>query len=280
MSKWFGSSLTKNIHIKNQKWYVLDCFKRLSFFFIKKGKKKIINKNFKKLIFFQSKNEDFWNIIYFSLIKNTPLFHLKNTSKKKKNIGNMFKVIPLKFFEQQKIGNFWFKEIILKNLDNTFYLKLKNELINISKDRSKLIEKKKELYENVYKKWEKIIKKKNFKIYNKKRFFSTKVKKNEISIKLKSFNLSHLFKICKEVFNECRFNNMTFTNFNLLPKKRKLYTILKSPHVNKTARDQFELKSYSIYFKIFFEKEEDISFLLQYLKRNTLGIEIFYKIKT
>jgi len=37
--------------------------------------------------------------------------------------------------------------------------------------------------------------------------------------------------------------NVSYTSFHL-PIKRKRITLLKSPHVNKSAREQFEIKNY------------------------------------
>jgi ribosomal protein S10 len=49
-----------------------------------------------------------------------------------------------------------------------------------------------------------------------------------------------------------KFNNITF----YFPKKKnkKVITLLKSPHVNKTAQEQFEVKYFSIKLKIFTTK--------------------------
>jgi len=41
-----------------------------------------------------------------------------------------------------------------------------------------------------------------------------------------------------------------------LPTKKKRITLLKSPHVNKTAREQFEIK----YYKFIFQTDTEISF--------------------
>ena len=50
----------------------------------------------------------------------------------------------------------------------------------------------------------------------------------------------------KKIFNKTNIN-YSFTN---LPIKKKRITLLKSPHVNKAAREQFELRSYKSIFAI------------------------------
>ncbi len=52
-----------------------------------------------------------------------------------------------------------------------------------------------------------------------------------------------------------------------LPKKIKRLTILKSPHVNKKARDQYEIRTYSLTFVIT-KQFQDISGLLKFLLSN------------
>lgn len=50
----------------------------------------------------------------------------------------------------------------------------------------------------------------------------------------------------KKVFDKTN----TFYSFINLPIKKKRITLLKSPHVNKAAREQFELRSYKSVFLI------------------------------
>ncbi len=61
----------------------------------------------------------------------------------------------------------------------------------------------------------------------------------------------------------------TSVDFKLvrLPKKIKRLTILKSPHVNKKAREQYEIRTYSLTFVIT-KQFQDISGLLKFLLSN------------
>ncbi len=52
-----------------------------------------------------------------------------------------------------------------------------------------------------------------------------------------------------------------------LPKKIKRLTILKSPHVNKKARDQYEIRTYSLTI-IISKNFQDLSGLLKFLLSN------------
>jgi ribosomal protein S10 len=73
--------------------------------------------------------------------------------------------------------------------------------------------------------------------------------KYKIQLKLKSSNLESLVLyqfFLKRIFNSI---NIKFTFFNLPSKKRKI-TLNKSPHVNKTAREQFQLITYKCIFQL------------------------------
>ena len=58
------------------------------------------------------------------------------------------------------------------------------------------------------------------------------------SVNKKALNL--YLQSLQMLFKNLKFN---YTYFNL-PLKKKRITLLKSPHVNKTAREQFEIKNY------------------------------------
>ena len=65
-----------------------------------------------------------------------------------------------------------------------------------------------------------------------------------VQIKLKSLSkeslgVYNLF--IKKILNTL---NISFKLINL-PNKKKILTLLKSPHVNKSAREQFQIKSYT-----------------------------------
>jgi small subunit ribosomal protein S10 len=64
------------------------------------------------------------------------------------------------------------------------------------------------------------------------------------TIKLKSFNVYKLNKIILELKKNAETNTLN-QKIITLPNKKKKFTILKSPHVHKKARDQFELESFT-----------------------------------
>lgn len=60
-----------------------------------------------------------------------------------------------------------------------------------------------------------------------------------------------------------------------LPVKRWKYTVLKSPHVNKTARDQFEMRVYNrLIILDGFLTEKKVKNIIQDLRLNNTGVKI------
>ena len=90
---------------------------------------------------------------------------------------------------------------------------------------------------------------------------------NKIYIKITSQKLNNFNLFCEKIkflFNEFKISVIK------LPKKKKKLTILKSPHVNKTAREQFESRTNRYLITIFNTTNNNISQkeLLQIINQN------------
>jgi small subunit ribosomal protein S10 len=70
-----------------------------------------------------------------------------------------------------------------------------------------------------------------------------------LKIKLKSIDKISLNLYINFLKEKIKLYNKQYSIFNL-PKKIKRITLLKSPHVNKKAREQFEIKIYTVIIKI------------------------------
>ena len=70
----------------------------------------------------------------------------------------------------------------------------------------------------------------------------------KIQLKIKSIDQKSLTIYLKKVKKILEIIGVNYNLFNM-PIKRKRITLLKSPHVNKTAREQFEIKSYKVISK-------------------------------
>lgn len=69
--------------------------------------------------------------------------------------------------------------------------------------------------------------------------------------------------------------NILKTSIVPLPRKRNFFTVLRSPHVNKTARDQFEIRVYKRLVRYQIEgTQEGIKNFMNSLKINSNGISL------
>ena len=66
----------------------------------------------------------------------------------------------------------------------------------------------------------------------------------KISIRFQTYNKESLKALKKNIEDFALAQSFNFSSINL-PVEKKRYTVLKSPHVNKKAKDQFELRFYN-----------------------------------
>ena len=68
---------------------------------------------------------------------------------------------------------------------------------------------------------------------------------NKIRIKLKTYDHILLKGSCKSILEAANRTNTKIIGPIPLPTKRKIYCVLRSPHVDKDCREHFEIKTYS-----------------------------------
>ena len=68
---------------------------------------------------------------------------------------------------------------------------------------------------------------------------------NKIRIKLESFDPTLLKIVCNQIILQLKITCAKIVGPIPLPIKKKIYCILRSPHVNKDSREHFEIKKYS-----------------------------------
>ena len=66
----------------------------------------------------------------------------------------------------------------------------------------------------------------------------------KIRIKLKSYDHNLVDKSAEKIVKTVKATGAVVSGPIPLPTHKRIYTVLKSPHVNKKAREQFELSSY------------------------------------
>ena len=68
---------------------------------------------------------------------------------------------------------------------------------------------------------------------------------NKIRIKLKSYDPNLLVKSCTSIIDTAQRTNTKSIGPIPLPTKKKVYCVLRSPHVDKDSREHFEVRSHS-----------------------------------
>jgi len=67
---------------------------------------------------------------------------------------------------------------------------------------------------------------------------------------VKSFNKSLINKFCSNLINTSKKFNIDFSGIVNMPKKQKIFTMLKSPHVHSKSKDQFKIIIYKRLIKL------------------------------
>jgi small subunit ribosomal protein S10 len=68
--------------------------------------------------------------------------------------------------------------------------------------------------------------------------------KKKIRIKLESFNHQLLDDACKQIIDKVQMTDSKIIGPVPLPVRKRIYCVLSSPHVNKDAREHFEIRTY------------------------------------
>lgn len=69
--------------------------------------------------------------------------------------------------------------------------------------------------------------------------------RQKIRIKLKSYQISNLNNSCNQIIETATRTNAKVIGPVSFPTKRKIYCVLRSPHVDKDSREHFEIKIHS-----------------------------------
>lgn len=102
------------------------------------------------------------------------------------------------------------------------------------------------------------------------------VKKDKIQLRLKAFDYRLLDKSVKDIIQTVKRVGASMVGPIPLPTKIDKFTILKSPHVNKDARDQLEMRTHS---RLLYILQPDHIIIDALMKLNLAsGIEIQIKI--
>ncbi len=96
----------------------------------------------------------------------------------------------------------------------------------------------------------------------------------KIRIKLRSFDHTLVDKSTEKIVKTAKLSGAVVSGPIPLPTKRKVFTVLRSPHVNKTARDQFELCSHKRMIDIYTTSPKTVDALMKLELPGGVDVEI------
>ena len=85
----------------------------------------------------------------------------------------------------------------------------------------------------------------------------------KIRIKLKSFDHNLVDKSAEKIVRTVKSTGAVVSGPIPLPTQKKIYTVLRSPHVNKKAREQFQLCSYKRILDIYSSTAKTVDALMK-----------------
>ncbi len=95
-----------------------------------------------------------------------------------------------------------------------------------------------------------------------------------IRIKLKSYDHNLVDKSAEKIVKTVRNSGAVVTGPIPLPTKKKIFTVLRSPHVNKTSREQFQLCTYKRMLDIYSSSTKTVDALMKLELPSGVDVEI------
>lgn len=96
-----------------------------------------------------------------------------------------------------------------------------------------------------------------------------------IRIRLESFNSQLLNSSCTKIIDIIKTLNINDLSIVPLPTKKRIYCVLRSPHVDKDSREHFEIRIHKRVLEIYYDSEVPIFDLLS---EADLPSGVFYRI--
>jgi small subunit ribosomal protein S10 len=98
--------------------------------------------------------------------------------------------------------------------------------------------------------------------------------KQKIRIKLKSYETSILTKSCDQIITTTLKAESISSGPVAIPTRRKIYCVLRSPHVNKDSREHFEIRIHKRIIDIYNPSSKTIDSLMKLDLPSGINIEI------
>ncbi len=97
----------------------------------------------------------------------------------------------------------------------------------------------------------------------------------KIRVRLESFNHELLVSSCRKISETLQTTSLNSFGMVTLPTSKRIYCVLRSPHVNKDSREHFEIRIHKRMLEIYYDPEVPI---IDLLTKIDLAPGIFYRI--
>ena len=81
---------------------------------------------------------------------------------------------------------------------------------------------------------------------------------SKIRIRLESFNHEQLTSSCKKIVNVLENTALNSIGVISLPTRKRIYCVLRSPHVDKDSREHFEIRVHKRVLEVYYNSEVPI----------------------
>jgi small subunit ribosomal protein S10 len=98
---------------------------------------------------------------------------------------------------------------------------------------------------------------------------------SKIRVRLESFNHELLVSSCQKIINILQNTPLKSIGVVTLPTNKRIYCVLRSPHVDKDSREHFEVRVHKRILEIYYDSEIEIFDLLS---QADLPPGVFYRI--
>nr|AWT38738.1 ribosomal protein S10 [Licmophora sp.] len=100
---------------------------------------------------------------------------------------------------------------------------------------------------------------------------------SKIRVRLESFNHELLNSSCNKMMRILQNTTVNSISVVPLPTQRRIYCVLRSPHVYKDSREHFEIRVHKRILEIYYDSEENNN-MFELLAKADLPSGIFYKL--
>ena len=97
---------------------------------------------------------------------------------------------------------------------------------------------------------------------------------HKVRIKLKSYDYNLVDKSAEKIVKTVKSTGAVVNGPIPLPTRKKIFTVLRSPHVNKKAREQFQLCAYKRLIDIYSSSSKTIDALMKLELKSGVEVEI------